>query len=110
MRLALFRHSMMLVSLILAAGNSFAQEGSLPPGSTSFCLFEVPVHSEKKMFINLGIVQYIEVLRDELRISYGGGNLGSGHEVRVPIKSVDEANVFLQRLKQTAADCQRKTP
>jgi hypothetical protein len=109
MRPVRFCHCLMLASLIVA-GNGFAQESSLPPGSTAFCLFEVSGHGEKKVFINLGIVQYIEVLRDELRISYGGGNLGSGHEVRLPIKNVDEANVFLQRLKQTAADCQRKMP
>jgi hypothetical protein len=110
MRFALLRLFLILGSLGAVAGNGFAQESSATPGSTAFCLFEVPLVSEKRVFINLGIVQYVEVLRDELRISYGGGNLGSGHEVRVPIKNADEANALLHRLKQAAADCQRKTP
>ena len=74
-------------------------------GSTSFCLFELPGGGDRTQWINLGIVQYIEVRADEIRIFYGGGNLGSGHEARIAVKQRQDALALLDRLRETARAC-----
>jgi hypothetical protein len=57
------------------------------------------------VWLNLGIVQYVEMRSDEVRVYYGGGNFGSGHELRVRIASRDEGLTFLQRMQAAAARC-----
>lgn len=74
-------------------------------GSSAFCLFPLPSDSGVQRWINLGIVQYVDVRPDEVRIYFGGGNLGSGHEARIPAKSRDEAEQLLARLRHVAAAC-----
>ncbi len=74
-------------------------------GSSAFCLFALPAENGSQRAINLGIVQYVDVRTDEVRIYYGGGNLGSGYEARIPVKSRDEADAVLARLRRTAANC-----
>jgi hypothetical protein len=60
-------------------------------GSASFCLFEVPDSGARaRRLINLGIVQYVELTAEELRIAYGGGNLGAGYEVRIAVKNREQ--------------------
>jgi len=96
-----------LCSLLLAAGGSFAQDISAP-GTSAFCLFELPGGGEKRLFINLTIVQYVELSRNEVKIAYGGGNFGSGHVARLPAKTPEERDALLARLQKTARDCQEK--
>jgi hypothetical protein len=89
--------------------------GSLPPeppktngepgGSTAFCLFEVPNGSGTRRLINLGIVQYVELGTDDVRVYYGGGNLGSGHEARIPIKSREQGQEVVARMQKAARSC-----
>ena len=74
-------------------------------GSAAFCLFPLPADNGTQRAINLGIVQYVDVRADEVRIGYGGGNLGSGYEARIPIRSKDEGDAVLARLRRTAATC-----
>jgi len=74
-------------------------------GSSGFCLFVLPAENGIQRAINLGIVQYVEVRADDVRIYYGGGNLGSGYEARIPVKSRDEADAVLARLRRTAVNC-----
>jgi hypothetical protein len=74
------------------------------PASAAFCLFEVPGGSTRK-FINLGIVQYVELGADDVRIYYGGGNLGSGHEARFPLKSREDGPALIARMQKAAQDC-----
>lgn len=93
----------LLSVLLLAAFPAPAQE----LGSTAFCLFPLPAEGAVQRSINLGIVQYVEVRADEVRIAYGGGNLGSGHEARLPVKNRDEADALLARLRRSAALCAR---
>ena len=90
--------------LALLAGGSGAQEPP-PSGSPTFCLFEVPASGERKQWINLVHVQYIEQRADELRIYYGGGNFGGGHEVRLPVHGRDEAAQLVKRLQDAARAC-----
>ena len=76
------------------------------PGSTAFCLYEIPVdEAGKRRWINLGIVQYVEATRTELRISYGGGGFGSGHDVKIPVASMEDAAVILEKMRRVAAAC-----
>lgn len=97
--------------LMLIAGSGFAQQASTAPvapakGSTAFCLYELPLGEDgKRRWLNLGIVQYLELGRNELRIYYGGGNLGSGYEARLPVANTEELDALLEKIKQTAANC-----
>jgi hypothetical protein len=77
-------------------------------GSASFCLFALPADNGGQRFINLGIVQYVDVHADSVQIGYGGGNFGSGHEAKIPVKSHDEAVAMVGKLRQTAEDCARR--
>lgn len=77
-----------------------------PVGSTAFCLLEVPSGEPgKQRWINLGIVQYVEAANSELRIVYGGGNFGAGHELRLVYGSPEEAHAQIERMRQVAAAC-----
>ena len=80
------------------------------PGSTAFCLFPLPTEAGAQRYINLGIVQYVEVRADEVRLAYGGGNLGSGHDARIPIRSREEGEAVLDRLRRTASACRPPAP
>ena len=94
------RSSLFLILLVLALP-ALAQS----PGSTAFCLFPVPADGGVQRWINLGIVQYVDVRADDVRIYYGGGNLGSGHEARIPVKDREEADAVLARLRRSATLC-----
>ena len=95
-----------LPAMLLAPPLIAAQDA----GSTSFCPFPLPAENGTQRSINLGIVQYIDVRADEVKIAFGGGNLGSGHEARIPVQNRDEADAVLARLRQTAARCAQSTP
>lgn len=99
-----------VVLLVAAAPALRAQSGELPPatGSTGFCLFEVPAGNERRQWINLAHVQYVEQRAEEVHIYFGGGSLGSGHEARIPARTPDEAATLLQRLRREAAYCAGK--
>ena len=89
---------------LLGARMGFAQ--TVVPGSTAFCLYEIPVdEAGKRRWINLGIVQYVEMSFTELKIFYGGGSFGSGHEVKIPFSSKEEAAVIMEKLRRVAAAC-----
>lgn len=76
------------------------------PGSTAFCLYEIPIdETGKRRWVNLGIVQYVEVTRSEVKISYGGGGFGSGHDVRIPTANPEEALALLEKMRKVAASC-----
>lgn len=100
-------HPMIAISAVLLLGGwrvSSAQP--VIPGSTAFCLYEIPVDDNgKRRWINLGIVQYVEMTDTELKIFYGGGAFGAGHEVRVPIASSAEALAILEKMRAVASAC-----
>lgn len=76
------------------------------PGSTAFCLYEVQTDEPgKRRWINLGIVQYVEASAREVKLVYGGGAFGSGHEARIPVASMEEAQAVLEKLRRIAAAC-----
>jgi hypothetical protein len=103
---------LLLMSLQVSPGN--AQTTPTPSasgspgsaGSASFCLYEVPVDdSGKRKWVNLGIVQYVDLNRNDLRFYYGGGNFGGGYEVRVPVASAAEGLALLDHMRAAAAAC-----
>ncbi|MCF8199846.1 MAG: hypothetical protein K9J42_13865 [Sulfuritalea sp.] len=76
------------------------------PGSTAFCLYEVPVDDDgKRRWINLGIVQYVELTDTKLTIYYGGGAFGAGHETRYTIENPAQALAILQKMRAVASAC-----
>lgn len=97
------------LGLAEAAGAEGDPPAAAPlPGSTAFCLFEVPTDDgARRRWVNLGIVQYVEAGRDEVRLVFGGGNLGSGHEARIPMASPADALAFVERLRLVAGGCRQ---
>jgi hypothetical protein len=76
------------------------------PGSIAFCLYEIPLdETGKRRWINLGIVQYVEVTRTEVKIAYGAGSLGSGHEAKIAVAGMEEAMAILEKMRRVAAAC-----
>jgi len=79
----------------------------LPTLASAFCPFELPPSGESnnRRLVNLNIVQYVELSKDELLLTYGGGNLGDGHRARIALKNPEEGVEMIQRMKQTASEC-----
>lgn len=76
------------------------------PGSTAFCLYEVPLDDTgKRRWINLGIVQYVEATAKDVKLVYGGGAFGAGHDSKIPVSSMEEAQAVLEKLRRVAAAC-----
>jgi len=99
------RICLVIAALALAASGLVCAQPVIP-GSTAFCLYEVPVdETGKRRWINLGIVQYIDATRSEVRIFYGGGAFGAGHDARIPVSSMEEAHTILEKLRRVAAAC-----
>ena len=97
---------LLCVAAFALMGSRAASAQPVIPGSTAFCLYEIPVdETGKRRWINLGIVQYVESTRTELKISYGGGGFGSGHDVKIPIASAEDAAAILEKMRRVAAAC-----
>jgi len=93
-------------ALLALAAVSPACAQPVIPGSTAFCLYEVPIDENgKRRWINLGIVQYVEATRSEVKILYGAGAFGSGHEVRIAVGGMDEAQLVLEKMRRIANAC-----
>lgn len=99
-------------SLFGAAHDAHAQGAerpafALPPGSPGFCLFEIPARDGTTRLANIVIVQFVDILRDRVRLTYGGGNFGSGYELDIPIRSREEGLDWVRRMLQAARECAR---
>lgn len=95
-----------VVAAVTLTGSGLVRAQPVIPGSTAFCLYEVPVdEAGKRRWINLGIVQYVEATRSEVRIYYGGGAFGAGHDVRIPVNTMEEAHAILEKIRRVAAAC-----
>ena len=102
--MSLLRTFLVLSATVASAAAALAQP--VIPGSTAFCLYEIPVdETGKRRWINLGIVQFVEATRSEVKISYGGGAFGSGHDARIAVNSMEDALVVLEKLRRVAAAC-----
>lgn len=93
-------------AVLVFGGGRMAGAQTVTPGSTAFCLYEIPADDAgKRRWINLGIVQYVEASRNDVKISYGGGGLGSGHDVKIPVAGMDEALALIEKIRKLAATC-----
>ena len=100
------RQPLVFCATLALIGAQTASAQPVIPGSTAFCLYEIPVdETGKRRWINLGIVQYVEATRTELKISYGGGSFGSGHDARIAVSSMEEAAAILEKMRRVAAAC-----
>ena len=100
------RLPLILCAALALTGQRAAVAQAVVPGSVAFCLYELPVdEAGKRRWINLGIVQYVEVTRTEVKIAYGAGGLGSGHEAKIPVTSVEESAAVLEKMRRVAAAC-----
>jgi hypothetical protein len=98
--------SLLVSAVLLGGATSAARAQPVIPGSTAFCLYEVPLDENgKRRWINLGIVQYVEASAREVRVVYGAGAFGAGHEARIPVSSMEEAQIVLEKLRRVAAAC-----
>lgn len=84
-----------------------ATAGLAGGGSSAFCLFEVSSKDGTTRWVNLGIVQFVELNRERVRLTYGGGNFGSGYDNDLPVKSREEGIELIRRIQQTARECAR---
>ncbi|WP_410497500.1 hypothetical protein [Chitinibacter sp. S2-10] len=76
--------------------------------AASFCLWKIPApESKTERFINLTVVQFIQQSDEELVISYGGGNLGSGHDMRIPTKNREEGAKLIGSMRDTVKACDK---
>ena len=99
------RIRLVIAALALAASGLVCAQPVIP-GSTAFCLYEVPLdETGKRRWINLGIVQYVEASRSEVRIFYGAGSFGAGHEAKIAVGSMEEAAAILEKMRRVAAAC-----
>lgn len=97
--------SIVCAALAVAGARAVCAE-TVIPGSTGFCLHEIPLdETGKRRWINLGIVQYVEATRTEVTISYGGGRLGSGHEAKIAVTGMEDALAMLEKMRGAAAAC-----
>ncbi len=100
------RRIRLVIAAIALAASGLACAQPVIPGSTAFCLYEVPVdETGKRRWINLGIVQYVEATRSEVRIYFGGGSFGAGHETKIVVNSMEEALSFIEKIRRVAAAC-----
>lgn len=89
-----------------SSSSPLSSPSSSPQGSPAFCLYELPADDNgKRKWINLGIVQYIDLGRSDLRIYYGGGNFGGGYEEKIPVANAADGLLQLDRMRQMAAAC-----
>ncbi|MBL8477887.1 MAG: hypothetical protein JNK59_01155 [Sterolibacteriaceae bacterium] len=89
-----------------AAGTATGYAQPVIPGFTAFCVHEVPIdETGKRRWINLGIIQFVEPTRCEPKISCVGGAFGSGREAMIPVNSMVEALVVIEKLHRVAAAC-----
>ncbi|WP_027468715.1 hypothetical protein [Deefgea rivuli] len=86
------------LSFILTATTSAA---------ATFCPWKILGEAKPERFINLTVVQYVDIADDELRVSFGGGNFGSGYDVKIAIKTREDGLKILKAMQETAKQCDR---
>jgi len=105
---AMKRGGLATLACLVAVWADISVAGAQPviPGSTAFCLYEVPQDENgRRRWINLGIVQYVEATQTEVKIFYGAGSFGSGHEARIPVTGMEAALQVLEKMRRVAAAC-----
>ncbi|MDR3427213.1 MULTISPECIES: hypothetical protein [Silvimonas] len=90
----------------------FAALTSASVAAAPFCLWHAPwgkdVQGKPDRWLNLTVVQYVDVTDNDVHVVFGGGNLGSGHDLHIPVKNRDDAQKILKDLTETARTCDRE--
>ncbi|GAB7129422.1 hypothetical protein JCM19000A_39300 [Silvimonas sp. JCM 19000] len=98
-----------LLALTLTAATLAA-----PALAAPFCLWKVPaskdVAARYERYLNLTVVQYVDLTDSDVHIVFGGGNLGSGHDLHITIKNRADGLRILQDLADTARACDKDAP
>jgi len=85
-----------VLALSLTASHGFA---------ATFCPWKVPNEAKTERFINLTVVQFVDLSDDDVKIAFGGGNLGSGYDIRIPTKSREEGSKIIKSMQDAAKQC-----
>ena len=88
----------LILPLSLTAASSFA---------ATFCPWKAPAEVKPERFINLTVVQYVDLSDEEIRISFGGGNLGGGYEVKVATKNREDGMKILKSMQEASKQCDK---
>ena len=84
---------------------------ALPAMAAPFCVWKVPASKDAAMkfdrYLNLTVVQYIDVSDTDVHIVFGGGNLGSGHDLHIPVKNRAEGQRIVQDLTDVGHACDK---
>ncbi len=85
-----------IVALSLTASHSFA---------ATFCPWKVPSDAKTERFINLTVVQFVDLGDEDVKIAFGGGNLGSGYDIRIQTKNRDDGSKIIKSMQDAAKLC-----
>ncbi|WP_297573528.1 hypothetical protein [uncultured Deefgea sp.] len=80
---------------------------AVPLYAATFCPWKIPSDSKTERLINLTVVQFIDVNDEEVKIAFGGGNLGSGHDIRLATKNRDDGNQLIKSMQNAAKQCDK---
>lgn len=87
-----------IVALSLTASHAVA---------ATFCPWKVPSDAKTERFINLTVVQFVDLGDEDVKIAFGGGNLGSGYDIRIPSKSRDDSGKIIKSMQEAAKQCDK---
>lgn len=92
------RQIAMALSFILTAAPGLA---------ATFCPWKTPGEAKTERFINLTVVQFIDIGDEDVKIAFGGGNLGSGYDVKIATKSREDGFKILKAMQEAARQCDK---
>ncbi|MGL6040764.1 MAG: hypothetical protein ACRC01_06150, partial [Deefgea sp.] len=68
----------------------------------------VPSEAKTDRFINLTVVQFVDVGDEDVKIAFGGGNLGSGYDIRIQTKIREDGSKILKSMQDAAKQCEKQ--
>jgi hypothetical protein len=87
-----------IVALSLTASHSFA---------ATFCPWKVPSDAKSERLINLTVVQFVDLSDEDVKIAFGGGNLGSGYDIRIQTKNREDGGKIIKSMQEAAKQCDK---
>ncbi len=82
---------------------------AVPAMAAPFCPYKLPGEGKMERYLNLTVVQYVDVGDDVVLVSYGGGNFGAGHELRIKVPNRAEGLEWLRKMSEAAKACDAPT-
>lgn len=78
---------------------------AVPVTAAPFCPYKLPGEGKVERYLNLTVVQYVDISDDTVLVSYGGGNFGAGHELRIKVPNRAEGLEWLRKMSDAAKAC-----